>query len=426
VNEGQIHGEPELVGNVVDLRPASPLPAAQGEAHAGNLAGRGSISPSSSAAHTPNHNTLVVSSSGRRLALADREPWPTPVDAAKLLDGIEAAIRRFVVLSKPQSAAVALWCVQAHAFEHLTITPRLAISSPVPRCGKSTLLDVVASTVPRPLATANISRAALYRTIEAVRPTVLADEADTFARGDAELLGILNSGHRRGGQVIRTVPAPGGPVPRAFSTWSPLALGYIGRSPGTLEDRSVIIELRRRKREEEVRRWRADRSPAEFEPLARKAARCARDMGPVLAQADPEIPPDLHDRAADNWRPLLAIADVAGGGWPERAREAAVLLSARTNDEAGGERLLADVRQVFLEAGDPEWLPSGELVEGLQQLPDAPWADGGRRLSERRLAAILRPFGIRTERLGGREDRRRGYRRANFADAWDRYLPALA
>ena len=116
-----------------------------------------------------------------------------------------SGIRRYVVLDAAAADAVALWCVGTHAFDCFTIFPRLIATSPEPRCGKTTLLDAVERLVPRPLAAANITAPALFRTIEAARPTLLLDEADTFAKDNEDLRGILNSGHRRNGMVIRIV-----------------------------------------------------------------------------------------------------------------------------------------------------------------------------------------------------------------------------
>src|SRR5260221_610896 len=82
----------------------------------------------------------------------------------------------------------------------------LIINSPEKGCGKTTVLDVVGRTCSRPLFTSNITPAALFRVVEAVQPTLLIDEADSFAAENEELRGVINSGHTRSGAfVIRTV-----------------------------------------------------------------------------------------------------------------------------------------------------------------------------------------------------------------------------
>ncbi len=117
---------------------------------------------------------------GRALTFPEIEPWPDPVDGAALLEDMVSDLRAYVVMSDDNSHATVLWALHCHVFEAFEITPRLNISSPQPDCGKTTLLDVLASVTPRAIEAANISAAAVFRTVEAVRPTLLIDEADTF------------------------------------------------------------------------------------------------------------------------------------------------------------------------------------------------------------------------------------------------------
>ena len=205
---------------------------------------------------------------------------------------------------------IALWCVHTHAVEAFTITPRLAIKSPEKRCGKTTLLDTVSCLVWRPLQTAHATMAAIFRAVEMACPTLLLDEADRFVTNQHdELLGVLNSGHRAGNGVLRTVGEDN--EPRIFATFSPCAFALIGKLPDGLEDRSVAIDLRRRTSTEPVQPFRLDRT-GHLHTLARKAVRWAADNLDVLRGAEPDVG-KLFNRVADNWRPLLAIADVAGG-----------------------------------------------------------------------------------------------------------------
>src|SRR5262249_17680748 len=150
-------------------------------------------------------------------------------------------------------------------------------------------------------------------------PTLIIDEADTFLAENEELRGILNSGHnRRNAFVVRSVGENFDP--KQFSTWAPKAIAKIGKLPPTLYGRSIRLELQRKTADETVKPLRADRLE-HLKPLLQKAARWAADNINALREADPELPKELHGRAADNWRPLIAIADRAGGEWPKRARE---------------------------------------------------------------------------------------------------------
>ena len=206
------------------------------------------------------------------------------------------------------------------------MTPILAIQSPEKRCGKTTLLGLLQHLMPKALTASNMTMAAIYRVIEERRVSLVIDEADTFIKADnPELVGILNSGHTRTSAfVVRTVGD--NHETTTFSTWCAKVIALIGKLPPTLQDRSIVVQLERKRTRETVERRRADRT-LDLVELCRKAARWVADHRAELDVCDPVPPDTLDDRAADNWRPLLAIAEVIGGNWPQHARTAARALS---------------------------------------------------------------------------------------------------
>jgi Protein of unknown function (DUF3631)/Bifunctional DNA primase/polymerase, N-terminal len=268
-------------------------------------------------------DALVEETRARPQVATSRElkPWPEPVDGVRLLSGLYKMIRRHVVLKKEEAAASALWVVHTHALEAFDISPRLAVKSPVKQCGKSTLLDVLSCLVRNPITIANITAPALFRVIDQDTPTVLIDEADTFLTKNDVLRGILNSGHRRNTAFV--MRADGENLqPRRFSTWAPVAIACIGVLPETLEDRSIQVTLRRRLPSENIEPFRNDQTNRYLD-LSRMAARWSADHMQQLKAADPKVPAGIANREADNWRPLWAIADAAGGDWPKRSRQIA-------------------------------------------------------------------------------------------------------
>ena len=375
------------------------------------------------AALRPQANVANDGHQGAALALTDPEPWTHRVDGAELLAELARIIARFVGLPEGAPTAIALWVLFAHAHGAATVSPLLGFVSPEKRCGKTTALALLSALVPRPLPASNISAAALFRAVEAFRPTLLVDEADTFLADRDELRGILNAGHTRA--TAYTVRCDGDEhEARIFSTWGPKAIALIGRLPDTLEDRAVVVSMRRRAPGEQIERLRLDRL-GELEPLRRQAARWAADNMEALSVADPATPGGLHDRAGDNWRPLLAIADRAGGDWPERARKAAALLSGASDGDDGsvGTLLLADLRGIFDSRG-AERLASVDIVASLVEFEDRPWPEWrrGEQLTARGLARLLGPFGVRPKQMKFDGQNVRGYEREWFEDAWSRYL----
>jgi Protein of unknown function (DUF3631) len=358
---------------------------------------------------------------GQAIELPEPEPWENPVGGAALLDDVVAAIRRYVVLPEHAARACACWVVHTFLAEHFLVSPRLCISSPTKGCGKTTLLDVVFRLVQRPLLASNVTPAAVFRVIEKCKPCLLIDEADTFLGVNDELRGILNSGHRKGGAVLRVT---GDDLePRLYSTFAPCSIALIGMLPSTLADRSIPVELSRRRPNESVESFRPDRA-GHLDQLARQAARWAQDNAVAVAAADPEMPEEVTNRARDNWRVLKAIATVAGGNWPDLIDEAAKAAQARVEDEASRfELLLADIRAVGFCGNDTE-VRSADLVQRLIELEGRPWAElnHGKPLTQNRLARLLKPLGIGPENIGPENSRARGYKRDHFQDAFERYL----
>jgi putative DNA primase/helicase len=367
---------------------------------------------------------------GRVFELPSIEPWHDTVNGAELLDAISEAIGTYVIMSPESKSALALWAMHTHCFRCFEHTPRAAAISPEKGCAKTLTLDLLSHLVSRPLSTANATAAVIFRIVEMSSPTILIDEADTFLNENMELRGILNSGHRRGGTVMRTIGDDH--EPRQFSTWAPAAIAMIGRLPDTLNDRSIVINLRRRKPTERVQSFRSDRAE-HLKILARKMARWAQDHGKELVGADPDMK-GLENRTADNWRPLFAIADAAGGRWSEHARTIANAIVQATVDQSISAQLFADIRWVF--DGCPgaedataavDRLPSASLVERLVKIEGRPWAEwkGGKPITQNTLARHLGRFGIvsSTVRFNSGHTAK-GYYRSAFDDAFDRYTPA--
>jgi putative DNA primase/helicase len=347
------------------------------------------------------------------------------MDGSQVLDEVAATLSRYLALPDGAADAMALWIAHTHCFDAFENSPRLNLTSPEKGCGKTTARDVLGLLVPRPLSTENLTAAVLFRVVEKRKPTVLADECDTWLWDNEELRGMFNTGHRRGGQALRCEGE--NHEVRAFRVFGPAVLCGIGELPGTLHDRSIRVCLVRAKPGEVRVRFDSRRINQEGE-LCRKLARWAADNHTQLRECDPRMPESAFNRLADNWRPLFAIAEIAGGDWPRRATKAfADLTKGEDLDSQGiGTTLLADVARAFERAG-VEKLASTELVKALIEMEGQPWAEFGKHakaITANQLARQLKKFKVapRTIKL---EDgtTAKGYHREDFCEAFDRFLP---
>jgi hypothetical protein len=357
-----------------------------------------------------------------RLHLMSTPAEPLPGLGATL-DTVVSYLRRYVVITDDQAVAVALWVAHTHAIDAADCTPYLQITSATKRSGKTRLLEVLEPVVRRPWLTGRTSAAALMRKVDAERPTVLLDESDASFNGDqayAEALrGLLNSGYRRSGKSTVCVGQGAKMEARDFSTFAPKAIAGIGDLPGTIADRAIRIELRRRTTDEPCARWRERDGGIEAGPIRISLARWATPATDVLRAARPELPAALGDRQTDVWEPLLAIADLAGDDWPQRARRAAVRLAGGVEDTDIRVELLRDLVDVVAVC-DTVVLSKTILAE-LVKLEDRPWGSyrHEKPISGRALASLLKPLGVHPWNSGAA----RGYRVDAIREAIARYLP---
>ena len=215
--------------------------------------------------------------------------------------------------------------------------------------------------------------------------------------------------------------------PHSFSTFAACAIALIGRLPGTLADRAVPIDLVRRKADEAIEPFRFDRVD-HLAVLARKLMRWTKDNADAVAATEPEMPAGLYNRAADNWRGLLAIATVAGGDWLARGHKAALQGAGADVDESSRlELLLGDVRDILDEHG-LERIASDTLIEQLCEITPRPWSEFGR--SGKPITRTSSPgcsgrSGITPVlmRIGTEETRPRLCSGTSSTEAWARYLP---
>jgi len=206
-----------------------------------------------------------------------------------------------------------------------------------------------------------------------------------------------------------------------------VALAGLDDLPDTIRTRSVIIRMRRRRPSERVEPWRYRIHAPEGQQIADRLEDWSKERAAFSAEIPwPDMPDGIEDRNADVWEPLLAIADLVHGDWPQRARVAAVALVAAAADGKQTLRiqLLADLHRVFDGATA---MHTDVIVGKLNALEDAPWGDlRGKELDARGLANRLRPYDVHPVDVRLGDVVRKGYKAEDLADAWSRYLSAAS
>jgi hypothetical protein len=274
------------------------------------------------------------------------------------------------------------------------------------------------------LSASNISDAALFRAVAKQNPTLLLDEADAIfkAREREDLRGLLNAGYRRGAVALRMGGANKTTL-ESFPVFCAKAFFGIGDFlPDTLTDRTIPIRLERRRLDEEVERFRIRDVEPEGWGLRDRLAEWLEPQLDYLRDVRPDLPLDLDDRAQDSWEPLLAIADLAGGGWPERARQASVVLSTgeEREDDSLSVQVLRDIYSILSADGRISMV---DLLRRLNAIEESPWADlHGKPLTGHGLGKLLKPFRIKTMTVRHEGKAVRGYKVEQFNDAFVRVL----
>lgn len=382
-------------------------------------------------------------------------PHPEPVVIGELLTEIEDVIKRHVVLSDAAATALAAWVLHTYVFESRDTVAYVVIESPEKRCGKTTLLTVLAALANKPLISANVTVGALFRAIDTCRPTLFIDEADTFLAGNNTMRGIINSGNTwRTAFVLRlgrlkqprslheTAFESGSPKSansfqsphseihiqqgvdsglKRYSCWCPKVIAMIGKVPDTITDRSIVVPMVR-KLTAETRAPLAELSTA---VIKAKCARFALDSGDAVARHEKIRGQDLNDRAADTFDPLYVIARLAGQQWEQKLHAAALYLSHSANSKSIATELLLAIHAIFVVSGHKK-IFTRELVAILrdENIAITSLAPNDSALNESRISEILRPYGIKPINLRIGKQVKKGYVAEDFAEALARYVPA--
>jgi hypothetical protein len=347
------------------------------------------------------------------------EPWPEPVDTKALLTELMEIVRRYVVVHDDGAMAITLWVAFAWAHHVAVHSPILEVTSPEPDCGKTTACGVLKLLTPRAYAAAELSGPSLYRFVDHVCPTLIVDDADRLYQRKPELAHIVNVSWTRGTKIPRQDHG----VTRWFDPFCPKVIAGVGlRLDKTTATRTITVKLWPKLPSEKVADF-GYCDDEEFLTLRRKLLRWSADNAEAVKDARPVMPEGFNNRLRLNWKLLLAIADLAGGPWPQRARTAALKLARKRHQPSEGRRLLAAFDVIFSTCKQV----TSDDVRRLIADPEAEWCDFRNRgsITKRQIALLLDQYDIHPEVIHVGRDAKRGYKIEWFADAFARFLPTI-
>ena len=236
---------------------------------------------------------------GRAVKIADLLPWHEPVTGDQIATTLAAMVKTYAILPDAAADAISLWVLHTWLVNKFTMSPRLAVTSPTKGCGKTTVLRILNLITRRPKRVGSISPPALFRAVEQFQPTILLDETEKYIEHGSDLHALLNEGHCKGASVWRVLGEK--QELREFTVFGAAAFARNGRLPDDLEQRSIIVEMQRR---------RAGEPLAE---LTRGPQRVVAAVSPACAPVGPRIMPPRLPIPTLTWAGLSTACETTGG-----------------------------------------------------------------------------------------------------------------
>lgn len=371
------------------------------------------------------------------MELKEPEAWHQDVDLIDLLDTIYSELCRYIVFKDDNSAlACTLWILATWFVEELDFVPYMLITAPEKGCGKSQLLKLMSRLSRKPLNSSNLTQATVYRIIDKCKPTLFIDEVDTFIGNNKELIGVLNCGNERDSSYVyrNEKSSKGELIPTAYDCFGFKALSGINSKSlaSALVSRSIVIELRKKLKDEKVEKLRSGPKP-DFDEICQKCVTIRNKYRGCFKSAltnvrNSLLPSSLNDREKDKWEPLIALISLTGNRTAlTMVQECSIALSQLSCESSKGTsiHLLEQLKELFNNNfRDYTKISSEALVNVLLSNEESEWqeANNGRRINQKWLAHKLGIYGIKSTQFKAGGVTKRGYIKDDFEEVFKRYL----
>ena len=305
---------------------------------------------------------------------------------------------------------IAIFIVISYVYEAFGAVPYLWISGPT-GSGKTRLLELLSQLVFRPVFTSSASSSVLFRSLDGHGGTLLLDEAESLA-GQSEkihdLRSVLLMGNRRKGSYVarNEKSADGQFVPRRYRVFGPKVIAGIAGVTPALASRSISLRMFRNRGEKSTQvvdgnavTWQELRD--DLHEIAVGNVGLWSKLADVRKQREWE---GLGGRDLEIWAPILAFAEwLTQHDYADREvvpmllHHIQGLIEKNVEETISGREsgLLLAVKELVmlqLEADNPNWPRPKEVLTLARQNDPIEF----RHVSERKAAALLKRYGIRT------------------------------
>jgi hypothetical protein len=280
--------------------------------------------------------------------------------------------------SEVESAIVALWTIGTYFYTMFPAYPYLALNGPK-NSGKSTVMRVMQPLAFNMVSTSDPTGPSMFRLIHYTSCTVGIDEAERYHNpkdpGMQQIRQLLNSGYKGGMPAIRLIGED--MKPQAFDVYSPKILAAIAGLEDILASRCIAIPMRR-----------ADRKMPAFPPdfdgasIRHQLYTLALTAFPHLYANYFERPAlhTLHNRSAELWSPLVALAAFFEEQGGVRGLLNAIASAAETDEQVSQGKALSEREEAVLQALElmtrgqvgPLWVKAAALREQVARLLGQP------------------------------------------------------
>ncbi len=344
----------------------------------------------------------------------------TAISAEGLVYKTRNTIQASISIDESSAMILAMYAFFTYLINSFVHAPILCISSPVKRCGKSTLLQVCNALFWNVTNVKGITKASLEAIADSKCTTVI-DEFDEVLKNNPGVIGAINGGIEAGAKV--TLVGKDGLV-KTRSTYGAKVLALIGLPAPTIYDRSILVRMRRKKTGEKLSK------PEHLQPtlayLKRQIEQWCKENATHINRMKVAPLEVENDRFRDNYEPLLKIAACISSRLESEVRRAAdFVVTSQLEEDSGGEKLLKDIKTVFDDTKKHE-IGTNELLLLLCEHEDSVWrrCDRNMSISPTFLSRSLGAFGISPVQIRpGKATQVRGYKHEQFKDAFERYAP---